>query len=157
MYLYAWVCDQLSVLVAHQSVFNTTVLCRVSAECLFKFSTLGEKIMIAGRFDERPEKEVTKYGSTGTTVRWLINRDNGARTFAMRRFIVQPGGEIPIHEHEEDHEIYILSGEGIAFTPDQEVTLEADMFLYVPPKEKHGYRNTGKNPLVFICLIPLLD
>jgi quercetin dioxygenase-like cupin family protein len=113
--------------------------------------------MIVGRFDERPEEQVTHYGSTGTTIRWLINRDNGARTFAMRRFVVQPGGEIPLHSHEADHEIYILSGEGVAFTPEHEVAIESDMFLYVPPNEKHGYRNTGDTPLIFICVIPLLD
>ena len=113
--------------------------------------------MIVDRFDERPEEQVTHYGSTGTTIRWLINRDNGARTFAMRRFVVQPGGKIPLHGHEEDHEIYILSGEGIAFTSNKEVPIKADMFLYVPPNEEHGYRNTGKTPLVFICVIPLID
>jgi quercetin dioxygenase-like cupin family protein len=113
--------------------------------------------MIVGRFDERLEEQVTNYGSTGTTIRWLINRDNGARTFAMRRFVVQPGGEIPLHGHEADHEIYILSGKGIAFTPGKEVAIESDMFLYVPPNEEHGYRNTGETPLEFICVIPLLD
>jgi quercetin dioxygenase-like cupin family protein len=113
--------------------------------------------MIVGRFDECLEEQVTQYGSTGTTIRWLINRDNGARTFAMRRFEVQPGGEIPLHGHEADHEIYILSGEGMAYTNKQEVAIKPDMFLYVPPHEEHGYRNTGKTPLVFICVIPLLD
>jgi quercetin dioxygenase-like cupin family protein len=113
--------------------------------------------MIVGRYTERPEEPVTQYGSTGTTIRWLINKDNGAQTFAMRRFEVQPKGEIPLHDHEADHEIYILSGKGIAFTADQEVTIEPDMFLYVPPNEAHGYRNTGTEPLIFVCVIPLTD
>jgi quercetin dioxygenase-like cupin family protein len=113
--------------------------------------------MIVGRYDERVEKKVTQYGSTGTTIRWLINRDNGARTFAMRRFEVQPGGEIPLHKHEADHEIYILSGEGVAFSSEQEAAIKADTYLYISPNEEHGYRNTGNAPLVFICVIPLID
>ncbi len=113
--------------------------------------------MIAGRFDERPEEQVTQYGSQGTTIRWLINRDNGAQTFAMRRFEVQPKGEIPLHAHSADHEIYILSGEGKAFTKEKEIAIEQDMFLYVTPNEEHGYRNTGDTPLVFICVIPIID
>lgn len=113
--------------------------------------------MLAGRYNERPEEEVTLHGSTGTTIRWLINRDNGAQTFALRRFKVLPGGEIPLHNHEEDHEIYILSGEGIAFTEKEEIAIAPDMFLYVPPNEAHGYRNTGTMPLVFLCVIPLLN
>lgn len=111
--------------------------------------------MIVSRYTERPEEVVTSYGATRTTIRWLINKDNGARTFAMRRFEVQPKGEIPLHNHEADHEIYILSGKGVAFTPEQEVNIESDMFVYVPPNEPHGYRNTGDEPLVFICVIPL--
>lgn len=113
--------------------------------------------MKVGHFADCPEDEVTMYGSTGTTIRWLINRDNGAKTFAMRRFEVKPGGKIPLHGHEADHEVYVLSGEGVAFTKDQEVVIKSDMFLYVPPNEEHGYKNTGDVPLVFICVIPLLD
>ncbi|MFW9831310.1 MAG: cupin domain-containing protein [Candidatus Thorarchaeota archaeon] len=113
--------------------------------------------MNLGYFTDRPEQEVTSYGTTKTTIRWLINRDNGARTFAMRRFEIQPGGEIPLHTHEADHEIYILSGEGVVLTNEQEVEVKPDMFLYVPPNEEHGYRNSGDNPLVFICIIPLVE
>lgn len=113
--------------------------------------------MIAGHYAERAEEKVTMYGTTGTTIRWLINRDNGARTFAMRRFEVQPGGEIPLHDHEADHEIYILSGKGLAFTKNQEIDIEQNMFLYVPPNEPHGYRNPGNETLVFLCVIPLSD
>ncbi len=113
--------------------------------------------MIAARFDERPQEKVTTYGSTGTTIRWLITKDNGARTFAMRRFVVQPGGEIPLHGHREDHEIYILEGEGVAFTKDQEIQIKKDMFLYIPPNEEHGYRNTSTKQLVFLCVIPIIE
>ena len=111
--------------------------------------------MIVGRFDERSKEVVTHYGSTGTTIRWLIDKEHGAQTFAMRRFEVQPKGEIPLHDHDADHEIYVLSGKGLAFTAEQEVAIEADMFLYIPPNEPHGYRTVGEDPLVFLCVIPL--
>lgn len=113
--------------------------------------------MITGRYDERPEEPVRMYGSTGTTIRWLINKENGAQTFAMRRFVLQPGAEIPLHEHEADHEIYILSGEGIAFTENQEVVVKQDMFVYISSNEPHGYRNTSDSPFVFLCVVPILD
>ena len=113
--------------------------------------------MIAARYKERPEQPVTLYGATKTTVRWLINRDNGARTFAMRRFEIKPGGEIPLHAHAEDHEMYILAGRGVAFTETQKVPVNPDMFVYVPPQEPHGYRNTGRTPLIMLCMIPLVS
>jgi quercetin dioxygenase-like cupin family protein len=31
------------------------------------------------------------------------------------------------------------------------------MFIYIPPQERHGYRNTGRTPLVLLCMIPLLS
>ena len=113
--------------------------------------------MIAGHYAERNEEDVTLYGTTGTKIRWLINRDNGARTFAMRRYVIQPGGEIPLHHHDADHEMYCLSGQGVAYTKAQEIVLHKDMFVYVPPNEEHGYRNTGNEPLIFLCIIPLTD
>ncbi len=112
--------------------------------------------MIVSRFEERSEEKVTKYGTTGTTIRWLINKDNGARTFAMRRIVIQPKGRIPLHTHPEDHEIYVLSGEGAVLKEEGEIPFQQDMFIYVPPNERHGFQNTGTEPLVILCMIPLL-
>ena len=113
--------------------------------------------MIVARFDERPEEQVTMHGTTGTTIRWLINKDNGARTFAMRRIVVQPGGKIPLHTHPADHEIYVLSGEGAVLKEDGNIPFQKDMFIYVPPNIRHGFQNTATTPLVFLCVIPLLE
>ncbi len=112
--------------------------------------------MIVARFEERAEEKVTKYGTTGTTIRWLINKDNGARTFAMRRIVIQPKGKIPLHTHPEEHEIYVLSGEGAVLKEKGEIPFQQDMFIYVSPNETHGFRNRGTKPLVILCMIPLL-
>lgn len=107
-------------------------------------------------FDEVEELAVTDYGSTGTTIRWLITKDDGAPRFAMRRFEIQPGGQIGMHHHPQEHEIYFLSGQGEVYNEKETVNVKANDVLYVPPEEPHGYRNTGSEPLVFICVIPYL-
>jgi quercetin dioxygenase-like cupin family protein len=33
-------------------------------------------------------------------------------------------------------------------------TVQAGDFVLVKPQEKHQYRNTGDNPLVFMCMVP---
>ena len=46
----------------------------------------------------------------GVNVRWLVDKNDGAQNYAMRRFEIKPGAEVPLHDHLEDHEIYVLSG-----------------------------------------------
>ena len=53
---------------------------------------------------------VTAEGACGTTIRWLVSRDDGAKNFAMRLFELGPGGHTPLHEHAWEHEAYIVKG-----------------------------------------------
>ncbi len=108
-------------------------------------------------FTEEEEQQVTDYGSTKTTVRWLITKEKeGAPRYALRRFEIQPGGQIGIHGHPQEHEIYCLSGEGEVFTHFETAVMRKDDVLYIPPDEPHGYKNTGNETLVFLCVIPYL-
>ncbi len=100
-------------------------------------------------------ENVTMYGSSGTTIQWLWSKEE-APHFSLRRFVIRPGGEIGIHNHVEEHEIFILSGEGIVFTDSEEFHIHPEDTLYVPSDESHGYRNTGEEDLVFLCIIPNL-
>lgn len=109
-------------------------------------------------YTDEEELQVTDYESTGTTVRWLITREKeGAPRYALRRFEIQPEGQIGLHEHPQEHEIYCLHGKGEVYTSKEKFEIKKDDVLYVPPDEKHGYKNTGDEPLVFLCIIPYLD
>jgi quercetin dioxygenase-like cupin family protein len=109
-------------------------------------------------YREREEHEVTLAQSKKTTMRWLVGKSTGARTYAMRRFEVAPGGIIPLHNHEEEHEIFILNGSAKVLGGSEGAVAQKDDVVYVPPNEPHGYDNTeGKEPFSFICVIPLLD
>ncbi|NPD88363.1 MAG: cupin domain-containing protein [Asgard group archaeon] len=114
--------------------------------------------MIKKHYNDVEEFEVKEYGSTGTTIRWLITKEkDNAPRFSLRRFEIQPGGEIGIHNHTQEHEIYILTGKGEVFTHFEIKEIGSDDVLYVPPNEPHGYRNTGEDNLVFLCVIPYLE
>ena len=91
-------------------------------------------------------ENITMYNSTGTSIQWL-----------WARFVIHPHGQIGIHDHEEEHEIFILSGEGSVFNDSGEkYNIKANDTLYVPPNDPHGYTNTGNHDLIFLCIIPLL-
>jgi len=109
-------------------------------------------------YSDVEEQEVTDYGSTGTTIRWLITKDkNGALRFSIRRFEIKPGGQIGIHDHPQEHEIYILSGKGEVFSHFEKTEIKTDNVLFVQPNERHGYKNTGDENLIFLCVIPYLE
>ncbi|WP_461864904.1 cupin domain-containing protein [Thermococcus sp.] len=106
--------------------------------------------MFVGHYTEVPEKET---GFEGVTIRWLISPKLGARTFAMRYFVLRKGAEITMHQHDWEHEIFILKGEGIISNGKEEHHVKEGNFLYVPPNEPHAYKALS-DTFEFLCLIP---
>lgn len=101
-----------------------------------------------------PANEVTMEGAAGCRVRQLVGDKDRAPTFAMREFEVAPGGHTPYHFHDYEHEIYVLSGIGTILDGDRELPLAAGDVVFVAPNDVHQFRNTGSDPLRFLCLIP---
>jgi len=100
---------------------------------------------------------ITDFGSTGTSIQWLWSKDDGVPNFYLRRYVITPDNQIGLHSHLEEHEIFILQGEGLVFNDSgEEFPIKPEDSLYVPPNEAHGYRNTGQSDLVFLCIIPRL-
>lgn len=104
--------------------------------------------------DEVASNAVTMEGVRGTGMQWLLSKKEGAPNFAMRRFTMAPGGSIPLHDHPWEHEIYILKGSGVAYYPEGKVPIKAGDAIYIPGGEPHGYDNTGRVDLVFLCMVP---
>jgi len=99
---------------------------------------------------EQPKEEDAK----NIRVRWLISKKDGANTFAMRLFEIKPGGHSPLHQHEWEHEVFILEGTGFVKDKMHEEPLQAGDVLFIKPMEWHQIINRGSNTLKFLCLIP---
>lgn len=110
------------------------------------------KIKIA---EEVPANPVNAPGASGVQIRLLIHEAEAAPTFHMRQFTVAAGGHTPRHSHSWEHEVFILSGQGVAVTADGQIPLTAGHCVYVAPNEEHQFRNTGAGELKFLCLVPL--
>ncbi len=108
-------------------------------------------------YKQREINTVDMPGAQGATMRWLVGRQTGARTYAMRYFEIAPGGIIPLHHHPEEHEIFVLHGKVKLLGPKEGLVAKKDDVIFIPSEEPHGYDNTeSKEPFRFICVIPLL-
>jgi quercetin dioxygenase-like cupin family protein len=95
----------------------------------------------------RPEIE-------GVTMRMVIGPEQGAPFFNMRVFEVEPGHKTPHHSHWWEHEVFVLSGQGIVKTDLGDQPISHGSTVLVPGDEMHQFQNTGDEVLRFICLVP---
>ena len=110
--------------------------------------------MKVNHYDDIESRPVEMEGASGCSVRWLVGESDGAPNFAMRRFEVAPGGYTPQHSHPYEHEVYVLEGAGVVYEGDVEHPLQAGDVIFVAPDEVHQFRNTGSEPMRFLCMVP---
>jgi quercetin dioxygenase-like cupin family protein len=109
--------------------------------------------MKIAHYTDTEAKEANE-GASKIKVRWVISKEMGAPNFAMRIFEVEPGGYSPLHSHNWEHEVFILEGDGIVVSQDGEKRFKPGDALFVAPNEKHQFKNNGKKPVKFICVVP---
>ena len=101
--------------------------------------------------------EVNDEGADKVSIRQVITKEDGAPNFSMRVFDVQPGGHTPHHQHEWEHEVFILDGTAEIETEEGTKTAPAGSVVFVPSNEPHQFRNETDEVMRFICLIPNQD
>jgi len=94
-------------------------------------------------------------GIKDVKMRRVIAEKEGAKNFVMRIFEVAPGGYTPLHKHDWEHEVFVLSGSGIAANTSAQREIKSGDVIFVPGGEEHQFRNSGDGNLEFICLIPM--
>ena len=102
--------------------------------------------------DAMPAEEVK--AGTGTTRQVLIGDDQGPN-FAMRRFIMEPGGGMPMHTNTVEHEQYVLRGSARVIIDGAEHHVKTGDVVYIPAGVPHNYTaDEGAEPFEFICVVP---
>ncbi|OYT38174.1 MAG: cupin [Desulfurococcales archaeon ex4484_58] len=101
------------------------------------------------------EQLVSEDLAVKTWIKWLFSKDDGALTFAMRIFEVEPGGWIKPHYHPWEHGIYVLDGVGEVRIGSRIYKVTSGSYIYIPPNIEHEYWNRGEGILRFICIIPV--
>lgn len=90
------------------------------------------------------------------TVRQVLIGPDEAPHFAMRRFIMQPGGGMPNHTNTVEHEQYILRGQAKVGIGDKAFTVKQGDVVFIPAGVPHWYQVAGNDRFEFLCLVPNL-
>ncbi len=84
----------------------------------------------------------------------LIDDTDGAPTFAIRRFVLKPGANVPKHTNTVEHEQYVLDGSYTVGIDDDEYDVSAGDSLLIPAGTVHWYRNDSDEQSAFLCAVP---
>lgn len=99
------------------------------------------------------ELPVESSGVNGLTVRWAINASQGASNFGMRVLELEPGKSSQMHQHDNEHEIFVLAGVGEVETLEKVYPISEGSVLYVAPNESHQFHNSGTDVMRFIDVV----
>ena len=99
--------------------------------------------------------ETTVSAGRNTRFQLLVGPANGAPHFALRRFIMEQGGGIPMHTNQVEHEQYVLRGRATVRIGDDVHQVGPDDALYIPAGTPHSYE-VIEGPFEFICVVPNL-
>lgn len=89
----------------------------------------------------------------GGSFQVLIGADS-APNFAMRKFTIRSGGNMPLHTNTVEHEQYVLKGSARVRLGDEELVAKKDDVIYIPAGVAHSYDVLGDEDYEFLCLIP---
>ena len=98
------------------------------------------------------EAQVVKAGDK-TTIQVLIPSQEGPN-FAMRRFVMEPGGGMPNHTNTVEHEQYVLGGYARIGIGDEVFEVKAGDVVFIPAGVPHWYQNVEEDNFEFLCMIP---
>lgn len=90
---------------------------------------------------------------TGTARQVLIGPEEGPH-FALRRFVMQPGGGMPRHTNAVEHEQYVLRGRARVSIGEEIHEVKAGDVVFIPAGTPHSYDALGEEPFEFLCAVP---
>mgnify|MGYP001246878792 CR=1 FL=1 len=108
---------------------------------------------LVGHYADVPGRVPGGSGLSGVMVHRLLGPESGWPGWALRIFSVEPGGYTPEHRHSWPHINVVLSGKGVLLVEGEPRTLRPGSYAFLPADTLHRFRNTGTEPLVFVCIV----
>lgn len=93
-------------------------------------------------------------GAGQGTVRQVLIGPDEAPNFALRRFIMEPGGGMPAHTNTVEHEQYVLRGRARIGIGDDVHHVRPGDAVFIPAGTPHWYAAEGDEPFEFLCVVP---
>ena len=98
--------------------------------------------------------EVVDVPSGIKTSKQVLISTQEAPNFALRRFIMEPGGGMPRHTNTVEHEQYVLTGKARIGIADQVFEVKKGDVVFIPENVPHWYQNIGDETFEFLCIVP---
>jgi len=107
--------------------------------------------------NETQMEPITMDGVKGATMSVMIGRHNNAPHFAIRSIAVDPGGHTPKHQHDYEHEVFVVSGNGEILLGGDLHPIRAGDTILVPANELHQFTvpDDAGEPIRFLCMVPV--
>jgi len=83
----------------------------------------------------------------------LIDKNLGAKNFALWYGEVEPGGGADAHSHEFEQAFYVLRGEALFEIEGVECQIKENAIVFIPPNTKHKITNIGKRMLKILIIM----
>jgi len=103
------------------------------------------------KISEIPKEKVNAGANTFKQV--LVSADE-APNFAMRKFIIEPGGSMPMHKNTVEHEQYVLNGKAEVYIDGKMFIVNKDDIVFIPSGVEHNYKTIGNENFEFLCIVP---
>jgi quercetin dioxygenase-like cupin family protein len=95
----------------------------------------------------------TVTGGTATARQVLIGEEVSPH-FAIRRFVMEPGGGMPLHTNTVEHGQYVLTGQATIRIGNDTVQVSAGDSVHIPANVPHSYSVDGADRFEFLCVVP---
>jgi len=92
------------------------------------------------------EEGVTIQEPFKRTIKTIFSPDEekgGIKELLFTHAIIYPHSQTDYHSHDRPELIYIVYGRGVSICEAEEIPIETDVALWVPPGERHQIKNTG--------------
>lgn len=96
---------------------------------------------------------VAQKAGKGVSMKMLLSPSESPN-FAMRNFIIEAGGHMPLHTNAIEHEQYVISGRALVQIGDKKVEAKAGDIFLIPAGVAHSYETIGDESYSFLCLVP---
>ena len=94
---------------------------------------------------------IEQFSLPGLVHQTLASHKDGLKNTEVWMQTVEPGGETPVHYHDCEEVVVILSGSGRLIIADQEVEFGPNSTLVIPPDIVHQLVNSGTEEISLIA------
>ncbi len=112
-----------------------------------------------GNMFQVPKQDVSQLlpGTKGFYIQWLITKETGSERFAVRRFVVRPGGLMPMHRHKYVEAVVMLRGRLVVTIGSETKVVGPGDYFFTGPYEPHRIENPFDEEAEFLCSISYED